>query len=77
MFRKCSSTFATTPRRHDDPLPERELAQRWNRSLRTVQRLRKAGLVPPFFRAGSAVLYRLEDVEAFEAAAAHRLEGEE
>lgn len=49
-------------------LPERELADRWHKSLRTLQRWRAAGYGPPHIRIGSSVLYRFPDVVAFEAA---------
>lgn len=46
--------------------PERALAQRWNKSLRTLQRWRSEGYGPPFIRIGGTVHYRLGDVLAFE-----------
>lgn len=49
-------------------LPEWELADRWHKSLRTLQRWRAAGYGPPHIRIGSSVLYRFPDVLAFEAA---------
>lgn len=45
------------------------LADRWGKSQRTLQRMRAAGKSPPFFRIGKTILYRLDDVLAFEAAA--------
>ncbi|WP_112321973.1 helix-turn-helix transcriptional regulator [Oceanibium sediminis] len=53
---------------------ERELAARWRRSLRTVQRMRIAGNGPPYLRIGEAILYHIEDVVAFENA--RRIGGE-
>ena len=49
-------------------LDQPALAHRWRVSPRTLEgwRLRKQG--PPYFKVGSKVLYRLKDVEAFEAA---------
>lgn len=49
-------------------LRERELADRWHKSLRTLQRWRAAGHAPPHIRIGSSILYRFPDVLAFEAA---------
>ena len=47
-------------------LTERELAARWRWSLRSQQRMRQSGEGPPFLRIGRSVLYRLEDIEAYE-----------
>ena len=55
---------------HELPIPlftERSLARRWNCSVRTLQRMRAAGLAPPSLRIGRKVHYRAEDVVAFEA----------
>jgi hypothetical protein len=60
-----------------DPKPvlrERDLADRWRKSLRTVQRMRDGNGGPAWFRIGRTVYYRLDDVLAFEAA---RLQGAE
>ena len=46
--------------------PERALAQRWNKSLRTFQRWRSDGYGPPYIRIGGTVHYRVGDVLAFE-----------
>lgn len=46
--------------------PERALAQRWNKSLRTLQRWRGEGYGPPYIRIGGTVHYRVADVLAFE-----------
>ena len=54
----------------DDPhclLRERELAARWHKSLRTLQRWRNAGYGPTYLQIGGSVHYRLADVLAFEA----------
>lgn len=48
-------------------LPE-ELAQRWRLHVRTLQRWRMAGSGPAYLRIGRRVVYRLSDVERFEAA---------
>jgi hypothetical protein len=43
------------------------LARRWNVSPRTLERWRWLGQGPSYLKVGGRVLYRLEDVEAFEA----------
>ncbi len=44
-----------------------DLADRWNISHRTLERWRWTGEGPHFIKLGGRVLYRLQDVEAFEA----------
>lgn len=53
---------------HRKFLMERELAERWNKTKRTLQRLRKDGTGPAYHRIGGSILYKIDDVEAFEAA---------
>lgn len=48
-------------------LSQIELAARWNISQRTLERWRWTGEGPKFIKLGGRVIYRLEDVEAFEA----------
>ena len=58
-----------TPRRNplaDIFLLERELAKRWHRSPRTLQRWRDNGTGPAYVRIGGRVLYRLLDVVVHE-----------
>ena len=43
------------------------LADRWNISHRTLERWRWTGEGPQFLKLGGRVVYRSEDVEAFEA----------
>ena len=52
-------------------LSSRELAARWSISRRTLDRWRWAGEGPPFLKLGGRVVYRLADIEAFEAASLH------
>ena len=61
---------ATNLRSEDLPpiLPERVVAKRWDRSVRTLQRWREAGTGPTWMQIGGGVFYRREDVLAFEAA---------
>lgn len=46
---------------------QRELAARWRKSPRTLQRWRAEGYGPEWLQIGGSVLYRLPDVLAFEA----------
>jgi hypothetical protein len=43
-----------------------QLARRWSLSHRTLERWRWQKIGPPYLRVGGRVLYRLEDIEAFE-----------
>lgn len=43
-----------------------ELARRWHVSPRTLERWRWLRRGPPYLRVGGRVVYRLEDVEAYE-----------
>ena len=43
------------------------LARRWTVSPRTLERWRWLGQGPSYLKVGGRVVYRLEDVEAFEA----------
>ena len=45
-----------------------ELSDRWNISHRTLERWRWTGEGPQFLKIGGRVVYRHEDVEAFEQA---------
>ncbi|OWU81707.1 hypothetical protein ATO6_23485 [Oceanicola sp. 22II-s10i] len=47
---------------------ETELARYWQLSPRTLQRWRQSGIGPCWMRLGGRVLYRREDVLAWEAA---------
>ena len=44
-----------------------ELARRWRMSHRTLERWRWLGLGPPHIKLGGRVIYRLADIEAYEA----------
>lgn len=43
-----------------------ELARRWKLSPRTLERWRWIGEGPKFIKLGGRVVYRLQDIEAFE-----------
>ena len=48
-------------------LNQGELADRWNVSAATLERWRTAGIGPVFLKLQGRVLYRIEDIEAYEA----------
>ena len=47
-------------------LTQQELAACWRISVRTLERWRWLGEGPQFIKVGGRVVYRLEDVEAYE-----------
>ena len=47
---------------------QRELSARWKLSPRTLERWRWIGEGPKFLKLGGRVVYRLSDIEAYEAA---------
>ncbi|MFX1761489.1 helix-turn-helix domain-containing protein [Paraburkholderia sp. A1RI-2L] len=47
-------------------LNQRDLAERWDISEATLERWRSDGIGPVFMKLQGRVLYRLEDVEAYE-----------
>jgi hypothetical protein len=51
-----------------------QLARRWSLSPRTLERWRWRDQGPAYLKVGGRVVYRLEDIEAFESASAHRPE---
>jgi predicted site-specific integrase-resolvase len=53
-------------------LNQRQLADRWDVSEASLERWRTAGIGPVYLKLQGRVLYRLEDVEAYEAASLHR-----
>ena len=52
-------------------LHQKNLAARWQISPRTLEQWRWQGRGPRFLKIGGRVVYRLSDVEAFEAASLH------
>ncbi len=44
-----------------------ELSRRWRLSPRTLERWRSEGTGPSYLKVGGRVVYRWEDIEAFEA----------
>lgn len=57
-------------------LNQTELAARWKISPRTLERWRWIDEGPQFLKVGGRVIYRLEDVEAFEREALKAAEDE-
>ncbi|MGV8838825.1 MAG: helix-turn-helix domain-containing protein [Bauldia sp.] len=53
-------------------LNERELAERWRISVKTLQAMRLKGGGPVYRRFGRLVRYAVADLEAFESAARRR-----
>ena len=49
-------------------LDQTELSRRWRLSPRTLEQWRWKKIGPRYLKIGGRVLYRLEDVEAYEAA---------
>lgn len=64
MSRKRSQDSFGEPRVF---ITEAELAARWRHSLRSLQRWRADGNGPKHTRIGRRVVFRVADVEAFEA----------
>ncbi|MGE3624227.1 MAG: helix-turn-helix transcriptional regulator [Bdellovibrionales bacterium] len=52
-------------------LNQYELAKRWRMSQRTLERWRWQDIGPAYLKLGMRVVYRLEDVEAFERGGRH------
>jgi predicted site-specific integrase-resolvase len=52
-------------------LNQRQLADRWSVSERTLERWRWQGCGPRYVKVGNRVLYRLEDIEDYENANTH------
>jgi len=57
-----------TSGRSHDYLLQADLAQRWRISPRTLERWRWQKVGPSYLKVGGRVVYRLEDVLAYEAA---------
>jgi predicted site-specific integrase-resolvase len=52
-------------------LNQRQLARRWCMSPRTLERWRWTGEGPKFLKLGGRIVYREDDVEAYEAERLH------
>lgn len=62
-----STPFAPPPSAPLRHLNQVELARRWKISPRTLERWRWLGQQPRYLKIGGRVVYRLADIEAFEA----------
>jgi hypothetical protein len=60
---------------HTQHLSQLDLTQRWQLSSRTLERWRHLGRGPAYLKLGRGVMYRLQDIEAYETA--HRRDGSE
>jgi len=47
-------------------LTQNDLANRWNKSVHTIERYRSDGTGPVYLKIGGKVMYRLVDIEKFE-----------
>ena len=63
-----ASAPQSKPIRH---LNQVDLARRWSISPRTLERWRWLGQGPQYLKIGGRVVYRLDDVEAYEARQVH------
>jgi hypothetical protein len=54
---------------------QEQLARRWSISPRTLERWRWLQQGPPYLRIGGRVVYRLSDVENYEASKLHQRDG--
>ncbi|MCI4660339.1 MAG: helix-turn-helix domain-containing protein [Neomegalonema sp.] len=52
-------------------LTQKQLAERWRMSPRTLEQWRWRGVGPKYLKLGGRVLYRVEDVVSFENARQH------
>ena len=69
---RASPTFARYSDETRTCLNQTELAARWTISARTLERWRWTGDGPAFLKIGGRVVYRLEDVLAYEQARQRR-----
>jgi len=56
-------------------LTQTQLAERWQCATSTLERWRCLGIGPVFLKLHGRVLYRLEDIEAYEAKHLHKNTG--
>jgi hypothetical protein len=61
----------TNPDRPIRHLNQVDLARRWNLSPRTLERWRWLRQGPRYLKIGGRIVYRLDDIEAYEAAQVH------
>ena len=66
-FRRHLHAVPMSPTHSIRHLHQNEVAHRWGLSPRTLERWRWLGQGPIYLKLGGIVVYRLEDIEAFEA----------
>jgi hypothetical protein len=66
---RCTAVPANPPQQRDADrhLNQEQLARRWQVSPRTLERHRWLGVGVPYLKLGGRVVYRLEDILAYEA----------
>jgi hypothetical protein len=69
------NALAPAQERADRHLNQNDVARRWNISPRTLERWRCSKRGPAYLKIGGRVVYRLEDIFAFEAAQLRRIAG--
>ncbi|MFC3205621.1 helix-turn-helix transcriptional regulator [Aquamicrobium soli] len=74
MLSKSSASSSFSPDRLINHLNQVELSRRWKLSPRTLERWRWLGQGPRYLKVGGRVVYRLEDIEAYEIAQLHDAE---
>jgi hypothetical protein len=67
MTRAAPYVGSAVPDRSIRHLNQIELSRRWSVSPRTLERWRWIGQGPQYLKIGGRVVYRLDDVEAYEA----------
>ena len=67
MIRTASPPLAEPAKSPIHHLNQLDLARRWRLSPRTLERWRWLKQGPAFLKLGGSVVYRLEDVQAYEA----------
>ena len=68
MFLPQTNGSASGSMEHTEHLSEKLLARRWGLSHRTLERWRHDADGPAYLKIGGRVIYRLADIEAYEAA---------
>jgi hypothetical protein len=67
MAVRSSESFSDTVQAASAHLNQIELAYRWRMSPRTLERWRWLKIGPAYLRIGGRIVYRLEDIQKFEA----------
>ena len=67
----CSNSVSLPDVGRAQRLHQTDLARRWRISPRTLERWRVEGRGPAYLKIGGRVIYRLEDIEAYEVVQLH------